>query len=153
MAQGGKRVILMDADMRRPNIHGYLGISNIQGLSDVLEGVPAPSESDGLSPMDDPAVWTERIEMEEVDVMLVGGAMCFTLLAAEGFEVGDSRVEEGLVDDVRTVLESTDGGVDVAEIRVSVLIMSTVIALSLPMMTLSGALVGYERLDPWSRLG
>lgn len=38
MAQGGKDVILLDADLRRPNIHGYLGIPNSEGLSDIFQG-------------------------------------------------------------------------------------------------------------------
>ena len=41
-----------------------------------------------------------RALLPKVDVMLVGGAMCFTLLAAEGYEVGDSLVEADMVDDV-----------------------------------------------------
>jgi tyrosine-protein kinase len=38
IAQGGKRVILVDADMRRPTVHRYLGITNQRGLSDVFRG-------------------------------------------------------------------------------------------------------------------
>jgi non-specific protein-tyrosine kinase len=38
LAQTGKRVVLVDADLRRPNVHTYLGISNEKGLSDVLRG-------------------------------------------------------------------------------------------------------------------
>jgi len=38
IAQGGKRVILMDADLRRPCIHRMLGIPNRVGLSDVFRG-------------------------------------------------------------------------------------------------------------------
>ena len=48
--------------------------------------------------------------LPKVDVMLVGGAMCFTLLEAEGYGVGISRVERDLVDDVRRVLDSEYGG-------------------------------------------
>ena len=47
--------------------------------------------------------------LPKVDVMLVGGAMCFTLLVAEGYHVGDSRVEADMVDEVRSVLDSADG--------------------------------------------
>lgn len=50
-----------------------------------------------------------RALLPKVDVMLVGGAMCFTLLAAEGYHVGDSRVEEEMVAEVRAVLDSEFG--------------------------------------------
>lgn len=50
-----------------------------------------------------------RALLPKVDVMLVGGAMCFTLLAAEGFEVGDSLVESEMVGEVREVLDSEHG--------------------------------------------
>ena len=42
-----------------------------------------------------------RALLPKVDAMLVGGAMCFTLLAAEGYQVGDSKVEAEMVDEVR----------------------------------------------------
>jgi phosphoglycerate kinase len=48
--------------------------------------------------------------LPKVDAMLVGGAMCFTLLVADGYQVGESRVELDMVDEVRSVLESEDGG-------------------------------------------
>ncbi len=38
LAQGGKRVILIDADLRRPNVHRMLGLTNRYGLSDVFRG-------------------------------------------------------------------------------------------------------------------
>lgn len=37
----GKRVLLVDADMRRPSVHGVLGVSNDRGLSNLLAGDPA----------------------------------------------------------------------------------------------------------------
>ena len=36
IAQTGKSVILLDADLRKPSIHSYLGISNSKGLSEVF---------------------------------------------------------------------------------------------------------------------
>jgi len=50
-----------------------------------------------------------RALLPKVDVMLVGGAMCFTLLAAEGYDVGDSKVEGDMVREVRSVLDSEHG--------------------------------------------
>jgi capsular exopolysaccharide synthesis family protein len=38
IAQGGKRVLLLDADMRRPRIHKIFGISNRIGLSTLFRG-------------------------------------------------------------------------------------------------------------------
>ncbi len=35
-AQAGKKVILIDADLRKPKIHQYLGINNENGLSDLF---------------------------------------------------------------------------------------------------------------------
>ena len=36
MAQGGKRVVLVDANLRRPGLHAYFGIKNKLGLTDML---------------------------------------------------------------------------------------------------------------------
>lgn len=51
----GKRVLLVDADLRRPSIHKVLGVENKVGLSSLLVGQAAPqeaiiaSEQDGLN--------------------------------------------------------------------------------------------------------
>jgi phosphoglycerate kinase len=50
-----------------------------------------------------------RALLPKVDAMLVGGAMCFTLLAAEGYQVGDSKVEAEMLAEVREVLGSEFG--------------------------------------------
>jgi phosphoglycerate kinase len=46
--------------------------------------------------------------LPKVDVMLIGGGMCFTLLAAGGVEVGGSLIEEAMIDHVRPLLEGPD---------------------------------------------
>ena len=38
MAQGGKRVLLIDADLRKPRVHSVFGISNRIGLSTLFRG-------------------------------------------------------------------------------------------------------------------
>jgi phosphoglycerate kinase len=47
--------------------------------------------------------------LPKVDMMLIGGGMCFTLLAAEGYEIGSSLVEEDRIGEVRDVLASAWG--------------------------------------------
>ncbi len=51
-----------------------------------------------------------RALLPKVDAMLVGGGMCFTLLKADGYEVGKSLVEGGMIDEVHDVLRGPSGG-------------------------------------------
>ncbi len=46
--------------------------------------------------------------MERVDKFLIGGALAFTFLHAQGHIVGDSVIEDSMVDDVRDFLENVD---------------------------------------------
>lgn len=47
--------------------------------------------------------------LPNVDSMLVGGGMCFTLLAARGYDVGDSMVQEDQIEAVREILDGPQG--------------------------------------------
>jgi phosphoglycerate kinase len=47
--------------------------------------------------------------LPKVDLMLIGGGMCFTLLQAGGYQVGDSLVEDSMVDEVRGILDGPGG--------------------------------------------
>ncbi|MGD2101288.1 MAG: phosphoglycerate kinase [Acidimicrobiia bacterium] len=47
--------------------------------------------------------------LPKVDRMLIGGGMCFTFLAAQGLEVGQSLVQADMVETVRGILEGPDG--------------------------------------------
>ena len=38
LAQSGKRVVLADADLRRPSVHRFFSIPNQKGLSDIIRG-------------------------------------------------------------------------------------------------------------------
>jgi phosphoglycerate kinase len=44
--------------------------------------------------------------LEKCDTLLIGGAMAFTFLVAQGYEVGDSLVETEMVERCRALLES-----------------------------------------------
>jgi len=46
--------------------------------------------------------------LPRADAILVGGGMCFTLLAAKGIEVGDSLVEPDMIESVKRLLEGHD---------------------------------------------
>ena len=48
--------------------------------------------------------------LPKVDAMLIGGGMCFTLMKAKGIGIGDSMVEEDMVETVRALLEGPEGG-------------------------------------------
>jgi capsular exopolysaccharide synthesis family protein len=45
LAQAGQRVLLIDADMRKPKAHEILGVAQEPGLSNVLVGDVKPSEA------------------------------------------------------------------------------------------------------------
>ncbi len=51
MTLSGDRVILVDADLRHPSVHEYLGISNARGLSDVLSDANV-AWSETIQPVD-----------------------------------------------------------------------------------------------------
>jgi phosphoglycerate kinase len=47
--------------------------------------------------------------LPHVDLMLIGGGMCFTLLEAAGYDVGSSLVEDAMIDTVERLLDSEHG--------------------------------------------
>lgn len=53
-----------------------------QTLAEVMAAGRGVKESDGLKPMDDPAIWAERIGQAEEDTMLVGHLPHMSKLAA-----------------------------------------------------------------------
>jgi phosphoglycerate kinase len=93
---------------RLPAAAGRLMEKEIEVLSRLLEGPDTPfvailggaKVSDKLGVID---ALTER-----VDALLVGGAMAFTFLAAQGADIGASLVEEDRLDDVRATLKRAD---------------------------------------------
>lgn len=47
--------------------------------------------------------------LPRTDTMLIGGGMCFTLMKADGLEVGASLVEEDMIEEVGELLTGPDG--------------------------------------------
>jgi len=45
--------------------------------------------------------------MQLVDVLLIGGGMCYTIMKAQGLEIGDSIFEEEMIPEVEEVIEHT----------------------------------------------
>lgn len=55
LAFGGARVLLIDADMRRPGVHRTLGLHNGLGLSHLLTGQASPRQA--IQKLDNPSLW------------------------------------------------------------------------------------------------
>jgi capsular exopolysaccharide synthesis family protein len=55
LAFGGARVLLIDADMRRPGVHRTLGLQNSTGLSHLLTAQASPRQS--IQKLENPNLW------------------------------------------------------------------------------------------------
>jgi len=89
---------------RLPAYAGYLLASEVKELSRLLEGPERPFVAvlGGSKVSDKLAVLSNLLG--NVDSLVIGGGMCFTFLAAQGHEVGDSLFEPDQVDAVRDLL-------------------------------------------------
>lgn len=88
-----------------PSAAGKLILKEIKGLTPAVENPDHPfvaiiggkKASSKIG-----ALWDM---VERVDKFLIGGALAFTFLHAQGHLIGDSLIEESMVDDVRDFLE------------------------------------------------
>ncbi|HYZ10890.1 MAG TPA: phosphoglycerate kinase [Actinomycetota bacterium] len=88
-----------------PNAAGRLMQREVEVLSRLLEGPDGPFVAIlGGAKVADKLDVIDAL-LDRVDALLVGGAMAFTFLAAQGAETGDSLVEREHVDTVRAALD------------------------------------------------
>src|SRR5215831_14356175 len=87
-----------------PGVAGFLMEKEINFLGSALENPNRPFVAiiGGAKVSDKIAVLERLISM--VDTLLIGGGMANTFLKAEGYEIGDSLVEQGKVDAARDLI-------------------------------------------------
>ena len=89
-------------------VAGHLLQAEITALSKLLDDPATPFTAIlGGSKVSDKLSVIDNL-MPRVDALVIGGAMCFTFLAATGGDVGGSRVEEDMIDTAREVLEKAE---------------------------------------------
>jgi phosphoglycerate kinase len=94
---------------RLPAYAGELLAGEVKVLSRLLEDPERPfSAVLGGSKVSDKLAVLDNL-LGRVDSLVVGGGMCFTFLAAQGHEIGDSLFEPDQVDAVRRLLETAKG--------------------------------------------
>ena len=118
LSHSGKKVILMDADLRRPRVHKYTGVSNIVGLSDILSAEQKIEINDYLQTLENlpdlhllpsgglPANPSELLGSEKMKQLLtdLSGSYDYIIIDAPPMLVSDPQVLLGLVDGVLLVL-------------------------------------------------
>jgi phosphoglycerate kinase len=99
---------------RLPAYAGHLLNREVKELSRLLEDPERPFVAVlGGAKISDKLEVLDNL-VDRVDKLLIGGAMCFTLLKAKGLEVGDSMVEQDQLDAVEGLFGKADAaGVEV----------------------------------------
>ncbi|HDH02899.1 MAG TPA: phosphoglycerate kinase, partial [Actinobacteria bacterium] len=93
-----------------PSAAGPLLVAELEAMSRLVSDPPRPfTVILGGAKVSDKLPVMEAL-LPAVDAMLVGGGMCFTMLAAQGYEIGDSLFEPELMDTIRNVLDGEHGG-------------------------------------------
>jgi phosphoglycerate kinase len=91
---------------RLPAYAGFLLAGEVKELSRLLEDPERPFTAVlGGSKVSDKLAVLDNL-LGRVDSLVVGGGMCFTFLAAQGYEIGDSLFEPEQLEAVRQLLET-----------------------------------------------
>jgi phosphoglycerate kinase len=101
-----KQASVYDVAQELPAYAGGLVLSEVEVLRTLTETPKRPYVVVlGGSKVSDKLAVIEAL-LPKVDALLVGGGMCFTFLAAQGYGVGDSLLEREQIGTCRTLLES-----------------------------------------------
>lgn len=118
LAHRGKKVILIDADLRRPRVHRYIGVSNAIGLSEFINAKLSEDISAYVQHLDSvpgldiltsgglPANPSELLGSEEMKkfMEMLANSYDYVLLDAPPMVVADPHILSGLVDGVLLVM-------------------------------------------------
>ena len=101
-----KQASVYDVAQDLPAYAGGLVLAEVEVLRKLTESPERPyAVVLGGSKVSDKLAVIEAL-LPKVDALLVGGGMCFTFLAAQGYGVGDSLLERDQIDVCRKLLES-----------------------------------------------
>src|SRR5215468_4702268 len=100
-----KHASVYDVALLRPHYAGDLVLREVQVLRRLTGTPEAPYVVLlGGAKVSDKLAVIESL-LPRVDTLLVGGGMCFTFLAAQGHQVGDSLLETEMIDTCRDLLD------------------------------------------------
>jgi phosphoglycerate kinase len=105
-----KQASVYDVAQRLPSAAGELVKSEVEVLARLTEAPPRPYVVvlGGAKVSDKLAVIANLIKI--ADTLVIGGGMAFTFLAAQGYEVGKSLLEEDQIETVRRYLNDAASG-------------------------------------------
>ena len=127
-AQAGKRVMLLDCDLRRPRVHRFLGIPNRIGMTDLFRDNPnldvviqqwAPSSSTSISVITSgrlPPNPTELLGSQKMDRILaeIASRVDVVVIDSPPSMVSDAQVLAAKVDGVLLVIQPGKTHIDAA---------------------------------------
>ncbi|MCV7283177.1 phosphoglycerate kinase [Mycolicibacterium flavescens] len=101
-----KQASVYDVATLLPHYAGTLVAAEVKVLEQLTSSTDRPyAVVLGGSKVSDKLAVIESLA-QRADSLLIGGGMCFTFLAAQGFSVGSSLLEESMVDTCRTLLDT-----------------------------------------------